>query len=199
MDADVELESWRDQWQSAAPVSPDWMDRVERETRQMKRHVAAEIAVTVVIGGGSLVWAALTRRVETLVLAAGVWCFIGMAWMTSMRLRRGAWVPAGATTAAFVELSILRCRRRRRAIAPQVVLYILILGFDLAWIYATRPRAGGLAAFLTSAGIAWIWPVTAALGIAAILHSLKLARELRNLMRVRQQVGDTVGNLDTGN
>ena len=192
MNADVELESWRDQWQSAAPVSPDWMERVERETRQMKRFVAAEIAVTVVIGGGSLVWAALTRRLDGLVLAAGVWCFIGIAWITSMRLRRGAWTPAAANTTAFLDLSILRCRRRRRAIAAQSVLYSLILGFDLAWIYIARPRAGGLAVFLTSAGIAWIWPVTAALGIAAILHYRKLTRELRSLMRVRQQIGNRV-------
>ena len=150
MEADVELDAWRRHWQSDSRVAPTLKQRVERETRAMRRFVVGEIVVTIVFGGGSLAWAALSLRTDVFVLALGVWAFIAIAWTISFLLRRGAWAPLTSTTMAFVELSILRCRRRRESIIAQAALYVMILGFDLAWIYATRPagsrRSGDRAA-----------------------------------------------------
>ena len=190
MEADRELDAWRREWQAEPPALPDLKARVERETRTMHRFVVAEVLVTVVIGGGSLVLALLSPGIDMVVLTIGVWVFIAIAWTISFLLRRGAWAPVTATTMAFLDLSILRCRRRREALFAQAVLYALILGFDLAWIYfASEPGTRhGVVPFLTSPRIAWIWPVTAVLGVAAVRYRRKLTRELAALTSLRQQI-----------
>jgi hypothetical protein len=192
MDADLELESWRRDWQSASPLPPDLKARVERETRWMRRVLAAEVLITIGFGGASLAWAALSRRADALVLAIGVWVFIAMAWGVSFLLRRDAWAPATVSTAAFLELSILRCRRRRDAIVAQSILYALILTFDLSWIYLGRPELArhGVGPFLTSTGVGWVWGVSAALGVAAVTQRRRLGRELERLTNLRQQLTD---------
>ena len=158
----------------------------------MRRFVIGEIIVTIVFGGGSLAWAAMSLRTDILVLALGVWAFLAIAWTISFLLRRGAWTPVTATTTAFVELSILRCRRRRESIIAQAALYLMILGFDLTWIYATRPAGSerSVLSFLTSGEFAWVWAITLVLGVAAVMQRRKLARELEALMNLRPQIED---------
>lgn len=189
MEADVELDSWRLLWQARAPVVPDVRARVERETRRMRWFVAGEIAITIVFGGGSLGWAALARRTDVLVLAIGVWLLLAIAWTLAFLLRRGAWAPAAATTTAFLDLTILRCRRRHEAVAAQVGLYLMILGFDLTWIYFSTPRpVPGALAFLTSTAVVWVWAITAVLAVAAARYRQKLARELAALTGLRREI-----------
>lgn len=187
MDLDVELQTWRAHWQTAVPVlSTNLKARVERETRLMRWFVAAEVAVTIGIGGGTLLAAARARQTDTLIFAIGTWIFIGVAWAVSLLLRRDAWAPASLSTAAFLELSILRCQRRRAAIVAQAVLYTAILTFDLIWIYCARTEhPGGAAAFLMRSDIAWVWPVTAILAVLAVRRHRRLAAELEALTRWR--------------
>jgi hypothetical protein len=196
MAADVELESWRRHWQAAGPVPPDLKVRVERETRRMRRFVVTEVIVTIVFGGGSVAWVVLSYRTDALVLAIGIWAFIAAAWTMSFLLRRDAWAPAALSTAAFLDLLILRCRRRREAVIAQSVLYAMILAFDLAWIYWERPEhaSQGAVSFLTSSGVAWVWLITAALAVAAVRQRRRLARELGTLTNLRQATGDGLGD-----
>ncbi|HEY1304579.1 MAG TPA: hypothetical protein VGF24_13550 [Vicinamibacterales bacterium] len=196
---DIELEGWRAQWQTVALPPTDLRARVERETRMMRRSVVGELVVTVACGGGSVAWAVLSRRTDVLVLAFGTWVFIVIAWAISLFLRRDAWAPAAVSTAAFLDLSILRCRRRREAIVAQGILYVLILVFDLAWIYlfGRQRDSRDILSLLTSGAIAWIWPVTAALGFAAVRWHERLTRELETLQRVRASLADN-GRQPTG-
>jgi len=189
MAVDVELEAWRRHWRAASPAPVDLKSRVERETRRMRREMAVEIAVTVLFGGGSMAWALLSRRTDVLVLTIGIWAFIAIAWAISFLLRRDAWAPAASTTAAFLDLSILRCRRRREAIVAQGVLYAMILTFDLAWIYLREPERAseGVVPFLTSGALPWVWGVTVVLGAAALKQRQRLARELEALTKLRRQ------------
>jgi hypothetical protein len=192
MEADLELDAWRRLWQADSPVLPSLKERVERETRWMRRFVWGEIVVTIVFGGGSLAWALLSLRADALVLTLGIWAFIAVAWTISFLLRRGAWTPVTATTTAFVELSILRCRRRRESVVAQAVLYVMILVFDLTWIYFARGSSAGgsVIAFLASPAFWWVWAITLALGVVAIGQRRRLARELDTLMDLRRQIED---------
>ena len=187
---DAELDSWRARWHTALAVAPDLKRRVEREMRLMRRFVVAECLVTLAFGGGSLGWAVLSQRTDVLVLAVGIWVFIAVAWTISVLLRHDAWSPAAMSTAAFLDLSILRCRRRREAIVAQAILYALILTFDLAWIYFTRPEraSSGLLSFLTSGSVAWVWVVTAILAAVAVRQRQRVTRELEGLMHLRRSV-----------
>lgn len=194
MDTDLELDAWRRLWQTESFVMPSLKERVERETRWMRRFVIGEVIITIVFGGGSLAWAALSLRADVLVLALGIWAFLAIAWTISFLLRRGAWTPVTATTTAFVELSILRCRRRRESIVAQAVLYVMILVFDLTWIYFARGLSPtrSVVAFLTNPEVAWVWPLTLALGVVAIRQRRRLALELDTLIELRGQIDDVL-------
>src|SRR5215213_2600791 len=144
MEPDTELDAWRRDWQAGPGVPADLTERVERETRVMRRFVIVKIAITVIFGAGSLAWATVSPGTETLGLVIAIWAFIAIAWTISWLLRRGAWGPVTGTTTAFLELAILRCRRKREAIVAQCVLYVTILWFDLAWIYVDKANRGPL-------------------------------------------------------
>jgi hypothetical protein len=187
MGADVELESWRRSWHAGTAAVPGLRERVERETRMMRRFVIVEVIITVAFCGGTLAWAFLSQTTDALILALGVWCFTATAWIISYLLRRDAWAPATSTTSAYLDLSMLRCRRRRQSIVAQAILYVLLLAFDLAWIYAVRGNSGGAIAFLTEPSIGWVWPVTAALAVVAVVQRRRLGLELGRLADLRRQ------------
>jgi hypothetical protein len=190
MEPDIELDTWRRDWQVGSIAPANLTQRVERETQIMWRFVVAKIAVTVVFGGGSIAWAALSHRRDALGLAIAIWGFIAIAGTISWLLRRGAWGPVMATTTTFLELSILRCRRSREAIVAQCVLYLIILSFDLAWIYFQRAQESPLdvATFLRTGSVVWTWMITAALAVMAVRQRQRLGRELKYLTRLQEQL-----------
>ena len=107
-----------------------------------------------------------------------------------MLLRRGAWQPATATTAAFMEISILRCERGLQAIRAQALLFVLILGFDLVWLYAYRAETN-LWTFLTRPAVVLIaWVGTAIAAVAAFWYRRHLRRERESLLRLRRELED---------
>jgi hypothetical protein len=190
VESDPELERWRGEWRSQDVIPTSLARRVERETRQMRWGVAGEIAVTVAIGGCSLGWAIGSRRPDVAILAAGVWIFIAVAWTISILLRRGAWQPATTTTAAFLELSILRCERGLLAITAQALLFVPILGFDLVWLYSYREETC-VWTFLTRPAVVLIaWVGTAIAAAGALWYRRRLRRELENLLRLRRELED---------
>lgn len=193
MHSDTELNAWRRAWQAPPAAAPiDLAARVARETRMMRRFLVGEVLITITIGGGSAAWALVSGRADVLVLAIGVWLFTAIAWTTSWLLRRGAWAPVDSTTTAFLELSILRCQRRRESVIAQCVLYVMILTFDLIWIYfefADHQPVTPLA-FLTSPSLYWVWAITIALACAAVWQRQRLGRELVNLTALRRKLAD---------
>jgi len=141
MSLDTELETWRREWQSETAVPPDLRRRVERQSRWLKVMVAADILVTVAIGGGVIVLAARAPRPDMLLLAVATWLFIAIAWAFRLSTTRGLWSPASVTTAAFVDLSIGRCRAQLKATVFAAALFVCELAFCLGWIYRrSAPR-----------------------------------------------------------
>ena len=196
MEPDTELESWRRQWQRDDGIPADLQQRVERETRNLRLGRYAEIAVTAIIGGGATAWALVSQRSNVVVLAIGVWVLIAIAWAMAIGLRRDILQPSAPTTAAFLDLSIRRCRNRLRGLVAQCVLYVIILTFDLVWIYHYQAGARAMEprAFLTSGGVLVVWAVTGMLAVAAVWYRRRQRDELQNLLTMRRQLGDSEGH-----
>ena len=142
MNLDTELDVWRREWQSETAVPADLRRRVERQSRWLRIGIAADILVTVLIGGGVLVLAARSPLPDMLLLAAVTWSFIAAAWAFRLTITRGLWSPSAVNTAAFVDLSIKRCRAQLAATLFGAGLFVCEMVFCLGWIYrhsAPRP------------------------------------------------------------
>ena len=142
MSMDTELETWRRDWQSETAVPPDLRRRVERQSRWLKIGIAADILVTVVIGGGVTALAARSPQPDMLLLAAATWSFIAVAWAFRLAITRGLWSAAAIDTAAFVDLSVRRCHAQLKATLFGAGLFVCEMAFCLGWIYRhSAPRA----------------------------------------------------------
>jgi hypothetical protein len=137
---DLELESWRAQWQAEVEVPVDLRRKVAHGTRNMRLMVALEVLVTVAVGGGFTEPAVVDPRAENLVLAGAVWLFLAAAWIFAIYSRRGTWSPSAPTTAEFVDLSIRRCRTRLTSLRFGLWLYFAEMVFCLTWLYRDPAR-----------------------------------------------------------
>jgi hypothetical protein len=165
MNIDAELDTWREQWQSENTVPLDLRRRVERESRFMKLLLIADIMVTVLIGGGATAWAVRSPQPDVILLAVATWVFVAAAWTASLTINRGVWSPSALNTAAFLDLSIARCRGRLAAIRFGAGLFVCQLVFCLGWIYQHAPEQHTpVAAWLlfSSIPIDFVWVFTVA-------------------------------------
>ena len=188
MAVDVELQSWQRQWQAVAEVPGDLQQRVRRQVQSARIGLVGSILVTMVFGIGVPAWAVVSQRADVVVLAAGVWVVIVVAWITSLTLSKGTWKPAGQTTTAFLEFSILSCRRNRQAIAAAAVLYVILLVFVKTWKYSELSRQAPLNpwTYLTSDFNVGVWLVTLALAGLALWRRRVLRQELENLLKLER-------------
>lgn len=152
----------------------------------MRQGIVWEVAVTVVMGGGALAWAARFPRSDVFLLSTAVWVFIGIAWIASTLLRRGAWHPLATTTAAFIEISILRCERNLQALWIQAVLYAVISTFNLVWIYEYQARTSVIEFLVEPIVIGFLTVVTPTLAGIWWWYRRRLLRELANLVSLRR-------------
>jgi len=156
MNFDKQLGAWQQQWQGthdetgSASVT-DLRRRVETESRRMKIGLLAPAAITVGSGGGVLLRAVGTPQTADLVLAVGVWLSILIAWTGTLAIAFGTWRPLGETTAAYVDVSIRRCRSNIRSAKLGIALYLAQFLFILLWTLFTSP-ASVMSAL-------WAWPV----------------------------------------
>ena len=188
MTVDVELQSWQRQWQAITAVPSDLQMRVQRQVRSARLGLLGSILVTMVFGVWLPAWAVVSQRADVVVLAAGVWLFIVIAWIATLTLGRGTWKPAGQTTTAFLEFSILSCRRNRQSIAVAAALYVVLLVFVKTWKYYELSRQAPLDpwTFLTSDFNIVVWLVSLALALLAIWRRRVLQQELDNLLKLRR-------------
>ena len=182
MNIDAELETWREQWQSDTAVPADLRRRVERQTLWMKIALAGDVLVTVVIGGGVSWLAARSPEPAMFVLAAVTWLFIAAAWIFALRINYRNWEPAAMDTAAFVDLSIRRCRGRLTALRFGVVLFVTEIVFCLAWIYLNSPSLHKSLTswlFFGSVAIDFVWFFTAAFFVFVAWYGRRKRAELK--------------------
>jgi hypothetical protein len=189
---DLELEGWQRQWRTQDAVPADLAKTVAAGTRSLRRGLIAEIIVTIVMGGGATAWATMSSRPDVTVLAIAIWILLAVAWAISILLRRGAWQPVASTTAAFVDVSILRCERSLQAIWIQAVLYVVIFVFDLVWLYSYLGFSSVSALLTRPAVIVFVTVVSPMLAGAAVWYRRRLLRELKNLTELKGQARESL-------
>jgi len=192
---DSELEVWREQWQSDTVVPPelqrDLRYKVERQSRLMKISLIADIAVTVTIGGGIAAWAVRSPQPEIVLLAVATWIFIVIAWTFALAVARGKWGPSAQNTAAFIDLSIRRCRSARAGVWFLACMYVGQTAFVLSWVYrnSPAPRQPLLTWLLfSSIPIDLVWLCTLAFFGFLIWARRKKRAELARLYELRKKL-----------
>jgi hypothetical protein len=193
MNTDVELQNWRQQWQSR-PESADTADAVERlrnrvlrETRWLKVSLIAPILVTLVIGGGMTLRALRSEQPLDVLFAIETWVFIVVTWVGCLWIASGTWRPLADTTAAFVDVSIRRREANVRGAIFGVCLYVGQLVFVLVALGAPSP--GGLVALLTSSFVMVAGWIGVPVGVSIAYWFLRRQRaDLEHLRELKRQL-----------
>jgi hypothetical protein len=135
MNANVDIDGWRQLWQASAdgPGAADLRDRVARETRRQKIAMIGPVLVTIVIGGWTLLRAIASPGFDNVLLAVETWLFIAVAWLGGLWIDRGTWRPLSDSTSAFIDISIRRCEAALRGLKFLTVMYVVQLAFVLFW------------------------------------------------------------------
>ena len=182
MKLDSELELWRAEWQSApeAPALADLRRRVARQSLYMRLLLVAEILVTIVIGGGTILIAALDPRPANILLAAATWLFIAVAWIFALVSRKDTWAPAASTTSAYLDLSIRRSRAALRTVIFGAILYLCEMSFCLAWIFHETHS-------LSKTTIQIVTAITALFAIFLLRYHRKKRTELSYLLSLQRE------------
>ena len=122
-----ELDRMKQRWQAQSATGPDLaalQDRVAAENRGQRRTV-------VVVGSLTLLVLAATGIRALLGDGPNAWfgfvftaAFATLVWLVALLLSRGTWRPRDGSTAAYLEVSIRRCKSVIVAAPIGVVLYI---------------------------------------------------------------------------
>ena len=191
---DDELEIWRRQWHSQPAVPIDLIRRVERQTVYMRLARWSLLAPTAVSVGTSVI-AALDGRIDAIVFAVGMWLFVAIGWWFSELNTRGIWAPAAETTAAYLELSIERCRRQLKDYRFGRVMALLITAFVLIGLYQGLKSRGAL----ETASQYWVTGATYVFTVAVVSFAMflqnqkrkKTEAELTYLLNLQRQLADS--------
>lgn len=188
MSRDFDLEALREDWQTEDSVPSTLRRDVERQSRRMKIGLAGDIAVTVIIGGGSTAWALLSGQKDAGYVAFGTWMFIAAAWMFVLLINRGLWSPSATDGTTFLALSIRRCQASLAATWFAAALFVSEMVFGLTWAYthADLHESVGRWLLFSSVRIGVVWFATVAFVVGLFWFRKKKKRELAKLLDLRK-------------
>ncbi len=198
MNTDLELDAWRQQWQSDTAIPFDLREKVQRQSRLMKMALICDILVTVVMGGGATMWAAHSSMPGAALVAIATWIFLAAAWSFVLTANRGLWAPSAIDAAAFVDLSIRRCRGALATTWFAACLFIGEVAFGLSWAYmhSLHPQTSLLSwLWFGSARIDIVWACTLAFFVAMVWYRRKKQAELARLLDLRDAMSLPASNL----
>ena len=192
MNAIPELGDLRQQWQQQSPPATDvaaLRQRVAADSRSHRRTLVIVAIGTLLVLGFSLLRAARSDEPNTWVSVVFVTCFAVLVWLVAMVLSRGTWRPRDDSIAAYIDLSIHRCRSVIVAAPVGIVLYVAGLIGSLAW----RQRLLGVewqqllqAPEMILAG--WIGAPAYAIGM--LINARVQRRRLAFLEKLRRELGE---------
>src|SRR5262245_20876928 len=196
MNAQDELMVWREQWQSGPAVPIQLLQRVERQTARMQMLRAAEIVVTIGIGGAVLAGAIFhpfLDRSYWLALATGTWAFIAAAWIVSARSTRRVWEAVELTTAGEVSLHVQRLQRQFQRILHGTILSVLFSVFVLIVAFAALDQVRATRGVRVGrSDVAMFWIVGGAVNLFVVLAQIgtwrKVHAELARMLELERQM-----------
>jgi hypothetical protein len=157
---DDELEVWRRQWRGQPEVPIDLIRKVERQTVYARIGLLANV-LPLLIAIATSVGAFNNPNPLSILFACGLWVFIFMGWLFGIRNSKGTWAPAAQTTAAYVELSIARCRSYLNSFRFTVVMSILLTVFVLVGMFEMMSGTGRLQtkASYEAVALSFLWTI----------------------------------------
>jgi hypothetical protein len=131
-----DLDYMKQRWQAQATAGPDiaaLRERVAADNRNHHRTVAfvAVATVAVVLVSFTLAWR--SGRSDAWFSFGFTVSFAALVWVIALWLSRGTWEPRDGSTAAYLEVSIQRCRSVILAAPVGVLLYLAGLAGSVAW------------------------------------------------------------------
>ena len=121
---DTELRAWQREWREQTLPSTS-VEELARSVQRGNRHAiygTVAAALLTIIAIVPLVRRAIAGTIDTQFLA-GVLIIVALVWVTALWLARGTWRPRDESTAAFLEVSIRRCRAAMLGVPVAFVLY----------------------------------------------------------------------------
>jgi hypothetical protein len=171
MNALQELDHMKQRWQKQTTVGPDLAalrERVAADNRSHRRTLGIVGVTTLVVLAVTFSYAVRGHDNAAWYSFAFTAGFAALVWMVALWLSRGTWEPRDGSTAAYLEVSIQRCRSVILAAPAGVLLYLAGLAGSLAWKQRllglewdqllTAPSmviAGWIGAPLYSVGMLW--------------------------------------------
>ena len=188
---DEELNMWRREWRTQPAVPIELIRKVERQTVYMRLGKWVLILPLSILLA-TTVGAVIHPTPINIILTIGMWLFTLIIGAYDTRKRKKLWAPAAETTAAYVELSIERCRHQSEQLRVVKVAIPLMTAFILFALYRIFVESGKFesptAYWIMIASLAWsscpIWFVFIVMGRA----ERKARAELEYLLNLKSQV-----------
>jgi len=194
---------WRDlmeAWQSEAPeeaapapLSDEVRRRIRKRVRWASFRLILKAAANVIVSVGMLVWLGfyldLRRAIDLTAMIASV-IFIIAAMTFSLWNFRGTWWPATESTANFIDLSIVRCRRKLVALRFCYIFLAVELAFMIPWaVWALLSRANPWAPGAWLLVFGWMVLFSTALVTWASWYRKRTLRELAEWEELQRGLG----------
>ena len=179
---DNELNDWMADWQADPEPAPEVRDAIRQRVKRKSLRMALATAVEILFALAMLAFLARSAlRVPTPINVGAMICLaLLILWATGYSLwsLRGAWKPSTETAAAFIDLSILRCHRRLRAVRAGWWLLALELAVMIPWIVLSLKAK--------AAGFGLLAVLTAMVSVFLIVAERRARRELREWEQMRE-------------
>jgi hypothetical protein len=191
---DEELNMWKREWRSLPAVPIELIRKVERQTVYMrlgKWVLILPLLILLAVTAGAV----MRPTPGNILLAVGMWLFtliLSAADAGKMKLRKKLLAPAAETTAAYLELSIERCRFQSEGLRIVKFAVPLMTAFILVADYAIFRESGKfespIAYWIMLASLAWASAPIWILFIVMRRVERKARAELAYLLNLKRQV-----------
>jgi hypothetical protein len=136
-------------------------------------------------------------NVGGILFAAGLWLIMGIGVWLEKSSQKGLWTPAAETTAAYLELSIERCRRTQRGLRfwRLFPFFLAVTAFVLFGAYMGLKEKGALETtedyWIVTATFLWTICVEGFVLYVLYRRGRKMQGELEYLLNLQRQLRPT--------